>query len=446
MQRHILAELEAAVDPVEREECTREQQARAERRPPAVDEIFTQNVGRVGEQIAAEVVDHWRLRELLEVLPQVPRLVLPREVRVRHRETELRQGRHPLGPRERLRKEDDFRMRVLHLMDHPLPERQRLGVWIVDAERLHAVPDPEQQHVTAGFPQSVLVVAPEVWRKDVLILFRWILGVLDRAVGADVKPLGVLLDPRMVGRALQRIVERHFHLQLAGCRDEPIEILERPERRLDRGMAAVLISDRPWASNIIRLRCERVVLALAEAAANRMNRRQIHDIESKLGDPRQLLCRLDKRAVPQTVLVWRLIATRAARVARVARPARCHGAREHLVPRGETRTRAIDDDRQLATKTRQIRRSCVFLHEREKVLIEGTVDSLLNHSVAAILQHLCRHEQRCTRRTRPRAARCRPCELCAFHQLGADVVAGFDLLLQRRSPRAEPVGARFDGE
>jgi hypothetical protein len=39
------------------------------------------------------------------------------------------------------------RMGGLHLADEPFPERERLGVRIVDAEDPHAFADPEQHHI-----------------------------------------------------------------------------------------------------------------------------------------------------------------------------------------------------------------------------------------------------------------------------------------------------------
>ena len=73
--------------------------------------------------------------------------------------------------------------------------------------------------------------------------------------------------------------------------DEPVEILERAERRLDRRVPAVLVADRPRAADVVRLRRERVVLALPKRAPDRMNRRQIHDVEAELGDARQTASR-----------------------------------------------------------------------------------------------------------------------------------------------------------
>ena len=57
-------------------------------------------------------------------------------------------------------------------------------------------------------------------RIDILILFRRVLGVLDRPVGTLQKPLLMFLDVRMVGRRLKRDVERDFDSVAMGRFDE----------------------------------------------------------------------------------------------------------------------------------------------------------------------------------------------------------------------------------
>ena len=97
----------------------------------------------------------------------------------------------------------------------PLPERQRLGVRVVDPEdarRRDRSSDRGCPCTPATEREPVAVVGrPEVDRVDVLVLLRRVLGVADRAVGPVVEPLGVLGDPRVVGRALERVVERDLH-------------------------------------------------------------------------------------------------------------------------------------------------------------------------------------------------------------------------------------------
>ncbi len=69
-------------------------------------------------------------------------------------------------------------------------------------------------------------VAVEVDVDDVLVFLRRVLGVLDGAVGPPVEPFRMLLDPGMVGRALDGEVERDLQPVLVRGRDQPREILE----------------------------------------------------------------------------------------------------------------------------------------------------------------------------------------------------------------------------
>ena len=94
------------------------------------------------------------------------------------------------------------------------PERQRLRVRVVDAEHRDAVRDPVQDDVPQRRPQPLPVLAVEVDVVDVLVALRRVLGVLQRPVRAAMEPLRVLLEPGVVGRALDREVERDLEPQL----------------------------------------------------------------------------------------------------------------------------------------------------------------------------------------------------------------------------------------
>ena len=83
-------------------------------------------------------------------------------------------------------------------------------------------------------------------------------------------------------------------------------------------------ADRPRRAGIRRRGLQAVVAALAVTAADRMNRRQIHDVEAHLGDVREAARRRRERAVARRRLGRR--------------------AREELVPRAEARERPLDDD------------------------------------------------------------------------------------------------------
>ena len=67
--------------------------------------------------------------------------------------------------------------------------------------------DPVEDDVAERRPQPLPVLAVEVDVVDVLVALGRVLRVLQRPVRAAVEPLGVLLQPRVVGRALDREVE-----------------------------------------------------------------------------------------------------------------------------------------------------------------------------------------------------------------------------------------------
>ena len=82
-------------------------------------------------------------------------------------------------------------------------------------------------------------------------------------------------------------------------------------------MAALLCADRPGAAGVALLRRQRVVAALAAAAADRVDRRQVDDVEAELGELRQHA--LNAREAAER-------------------------AREELVPGAEARELAVDLD------------------------------------------------------------------------------------------------------
>jgi hypothetical protein len=68
--------------------------------------------------------------------------------------------------------------------------------------------DPVVEYRSDFAPQPAPVLVLEVERIDVFVFLRRILGELQRAVRTLPEPLGMSADVRMVGRALQRDVER----------------------------------------------------------------------------------------------------------------------------------------------------------------------------------------------------------------------------------------------
>src|SRR6185503_11765741 len=107
-------------------------------------------------------------------------------------------------------------------------------------------------------------------------------GVLNGVVGAPAKPLGMLGHIGMIRCTLIGDVERDLELALARFGDEPAEIVECAELRMHGRVAALRTSDRPRTAGIARARGQAVVGSLALRASDRMDRRQIHDIEAEL--------------------------------------------------------------------------------------------------------------------------------------------------------------------
>ena len=107
----------------------------------------------------------------------------------------------------------------------------------------------------------------------------------------------------MVGRALQRQVQRHLHALVAGGGDEVVEVVDRAQLRVHGVVAALVAADRPRRADVLGRGGDRVVAALAVHLADRMDRRQVHHVEAHLGDARQRLRRGGERAVHRLALL-----------------------------------------------------------------------------------------------------------------------------------------------
>src|SRR5439155_23330002 len=103
------------VDAVAGAERGGQDQSRLERRPASGLEVLAENVGRVGPEVGPEELPDRRLRELWEVLIQLPGRVAPREVRVRLAESDLGEPVHDPGARERFRQQDRVGMQPFEL-------------------------------------------------------------------------------------------------------------------------------------------------------------------------------------------------------------------------------------------------------------------------------------------------------------------------------------------
>ena len=226
-----------------------------------------------------------RVGEVLEVLAQLPRRLAPREVGVRLVEADLGQPLHHPRAGERLGEED--RLGVLARIV-AITHSQKANALVCGLSTRKIVTpgvDPEADDVGQAVPQALPVGALEVQRVDVLVLLRRVLGVLDRAVGAVGEPLRVLGDPRVVGRALERDVERQLDAAVAGRRAASLATSSTVPSS---GCTAVCppsgAADGPRAAGVVGRRRGRVVAALALGHADRVDRRQVQHVEAHRGD------------------------------------------------------------------------------------------------------------------------------------------------------------------
>ncbi len=145
----------------------------------------------------------------------------------------------------------------------------------------------------------------------------------------------MLAHPRVIRRALPGEVERDLEAEPLGFGTKRVEVVERAEPGLDRGVPAVRRSDRPRAAGIARRRRRACCSALAEAACRS---------DGSAADRRRRIrgrrCAAARRAASRNVAA-------AGRI-------RAGRARKHLVPRAEARALAVDPD---AARRRDRRRA-----------------------------------------------------------------------------------------
>ena len=166
--------------------------------------------------------------EFLHVFAKFFGTVAPCEVRVGLVVADLGERVHHRRLREGLGEEEHLGVGFAELGEQLLPKAHGLRVRVVDAKKRDTVRDPVFEDVANGFIQAA-IVGIEAQGVDVLILLRWVLGVRDRAVSANDEPFGVLLDPRVIGGALECDVEGYFEAEAFRVRDETVEVLDRAE-------------------------------------------------------------------------------------------------------------------------------------------------------------------------------------------------------------------------
>ena len=191
--RDVLEQLVAGVDAPARRAGRRQRRADLERRRAAVLEELVEDVGGVDEEVRPHQVVG-AVGELAQVVLDLPLGGAPGEVRVGLVEPDRAERAHHRRTGERLGQEQHVRIGPPDLAQQPLPERDGLGVRVVDPEDPHAVGHPlldDAQHLATDAGRVVV----EVDRVDVLVLLGRVLGVGDRPVGPGGEPLRVGLSP-----------------------------------------------------------------------------------------------------------------------------------------------------------------------------------------------------------------------------------------------------------
>jgi hypothetical protein len=189
--------------------------------------------GVFGQVLGRKVLAPRALAELGEVGRQFLPAVAPGEVGVALAEADLGQPVHHARSREGFGQEDHVGEAAAHVRDAPFPEREGLGVRVVDAKDAHALPGPVLEDACQRSPKAAPVAAFEVERVDVLVLLGRVLGVLHAAVGALAEPIGMCAHPGVVRRALEGDVQGQLDALGLRLGQQALEVSQRAQRTED---------------------------------------------------------------------------------------------------------------------------------------------------------------------------------------------------------------------
>ena len=231
--------------------------------------------------------------QLADVLGQLPARVLPGEVGVGLAEAELRE-RRIIGPAgERLGEEDHVGV-VARAPRRSATPRTASGLVCGLSTRKTRTPRSTQRATTSRSasqrPRQSSRVEVEV--VDVLVALRRVLGVLERAVGAAVEPLRVLASAR--GGRREHWMAKSSAISIP-TRPRAVDEAARSrasgaEARVDRVVAALARRRSPTGCRGRRgPRSSALLRPLRFGHADRVDRRQVDDVEAELGELRQLL-------------------------------------------------------------------------------------------------------------------------------------------------------------
>src|SRR5262249_2624502 len=147
------------------------------------------------------------------------------EVRIRLSKSQLGQMVHDLGTGKCLSEKNHFWILSFDISDQAFPEAKRLGMGIIDAKDTYVLVDPELRDAFQLLPERLPVFRLEVEGIDVLIFFRWVLGILNAAVRAVAKPFGMFPHIGMIGRALEREIQGNLDAVFFRLGDQAPEVL-----------------------------------------------------------------------------------------------------------------------------------------------------------------------------------------------------------------------------
>jgi hypothetical protein len=225
----------------------------------------------------------------------------------------------------------------------------------------------------------------------------------------------------MIWRALERVVERDVDTKLLRFLHEATKIFQVAERGMNGHVAALGRTNRPRAAEISGSGSSRVVPTLAMRDADRMNRREVEDIESEVHEVGQARFDVAERPVS-------------------TRDGGCR-TRKQLVPGTEHGSLAIGFELE-GRMTRGLLWMNRPHHRQGEIAIERSGETLL-HRRTRVLQDRAHATQNGRRLLQPRRAL--RDEARAFQELARQVLTCFAALLEILAPGAEQVGPRFDG-
>src|SRR5262249_22662326 len=136
-------------------------------------------------------------------------------------------------------------------------------------------------------PERTPVLTLEIEGIDVLILLGRVFGIPNGAVLAMAEPLRMLTNVGVVGRALKGEVERDLDPPDLSFPLQGVKISKSAQGRVYCLGAAKRRPDCPGAAWVSGLEVGGIVFAFTVCRADRVDRRQIEDIEAHPGDVRQ---------------------------------------------------------------------------------------------------------------------------------------------------------------